>query len=60
MLPAELEDWIEDAGRLVERWFALEDPTRLEPAERELYVGTTSAGCSCAATSTGSTWPPTA
>ncbi|GMA19746.1 recombinase RecB [Arsenicicoccus piscis] len=38
VLPAELEDWIEDAGRLVERWFALEDPTRLEPAERELYV----------------------
>ena len=32
------------AGRarsaLVERWFSLEDPTRLEPAERELYVET--------------------
>ena len=26
--------------RLVERWFTLEDPTRLEPAERELYVET--------------------
>ena len=25
---------------LVERWFCLEDPTRLEPAERELYVET--------------------
>ena len=25
---------------LVERWFSLEDPTRLEPAERELYVET--------------------
>ena len=25
---------------LVERWFSLEDPTRLEPAERELFVET--------------------
>ena len=32
--------WFEDALRLVERWFTLEDPTRLEPAERELYVET--------------------
>ena len=31
---------------LVERWFSLEDPTRLEPAERELYVET---DCSIAA-----------
>ncbi|AKU17007.1 RecB family exonuclease [Luteipulveratus mongoliensis] len=30
--------WLAEAARLVERWFLLEDPTRLEPAERELYV----------------------
>ncbi|HHU11113.1 MAG TPA: DUF2800 domain-containing protein [Intrasporangiaceae bacterium] len=34
------EAWFEEAGRLVERWFELEDPTRLEPADRELYVET--------------------
>lgn len=28
------------AGTLLERYFALEDPTRLEPAERELHVTT--------------------
>ena len=32
------ESWLADAAELVRRWFALEDPTRLEPAERELYV----------------------
>lgn len=32
--------WLEEAGRLVRRWFDLEDPTRLEPAERELRVET--------------------
>lgn len=32
--------WFADAGRLVERWFELEDPSRLEPAEREMYVET--------------------
>jgi len=32
--------WLDDAASLVERWFELEDPTRLEPAERELYVET--------------------
>ena len=32
--------WFDAALRLVERWFTLEDPTRLEPAERELYVET--------------------
>lgn len=32
------EVWFDAAIRLVERWFTLEDPTRLEPAERELYV----------------------
>jgi putative RecB family exonuclease len=35
-----LRGWLEEASTLVERWFALEDPTRLEPAERELYVET--------------------
>lgn len=34
------ESWFRDAGRLVERWFTLEDPTRLEPEARELYVET--------------------
>lgn len=32
--------WFREASRLIERWFTLEDPTRLEPAERELYVET--------------------
>ncbi|MCZ7413415.1 MULTISPECIES: RecB family exonuclease [unclassified Streptomyces] len=30
--------WLSEAEALVERWFTLEDPTRLEPAERELFV----------------------
>ncbi len=30
--------WLANAEALLERWFGLEDPTRLEPAERELYV----------------------
>ncbi|AVH59677.1 MULTISPECIES: RecB family exonuclease [Streptomyces] len=33
-----LARWLAEAERLVERWFTLEDPTRLEPAERELFV----------------------
>jgi putative RecB family exonuclease len=37
---AQLAEWLESARRLVDRWFTLEDPTRLEPAERELYVET--------------------
>ncbi|MCA1780987.1 MAG: RecB family exonuclease [Dermatophilaceae bacterium] len=32
--------WFAQAGALVERWFELEDPTRLEPTDRELYVET--------------------
>jgi putative RecB family exonuclease len=32
--------WLKDAEALVRRWFELEDPTRLEPAERELWVET--------------------
>ncbi|MFG2498964.1 RecB family exonuclease [Streptomyces sp. NPDC048441] len=33
-----LARWLGDAEKLVERWFTLEDPTRLEPADRELFV----------------------
>ncbi|MGX2998142.1 RecB family exonuclease [Streptomyces sp. JNUCC 64] len=33
-----LARWLAEAEALVERWFTLEDPTRLEPAERELFV----------------------
>ena len=36
----DVEGWFSAAGALVERWFTLEDPQRLEPAERELYVET--------------------
>ena len=36
-----LGQWLASADELVERWFSLEDPSRLEPAERELYVETT-------------------
>ena len=36
-----LSAFLAEAERLVERWFTLEDPTRLEPAERELWVETT-------------------
>ncbi|WP_395577428.1 RecB family exonuclease [Streptomyces sp. BK79] len=35
-----LAQWLAEAERLVERWFTLEDPSRLEPAERELFVET--------------------
>ena len=35
-----LSDWLTSADSLLERYFSLEDPTRLEPAERELYVQT--------------------
>jgi putative RecB family exonuclease len=38
--PAAVASWFSDAVSLIERWFTLEDPTRLEPAERELYVET--------------------
>lgn len=36
-LPVRAE-WLAQAAQLVRRWFEVEDPTRLEPAERELYV----------------------
>jgi putative RecB family exonuclease len=35
-----LAEWLAGAEELVERWFSLEDPARLEPAERELFVET--------------------
>ncbi|MEV4614759.1 RecB family exonuclease [Kitasatospora sp. NPDC049258] len=35
-----LARWLADAEKLVDRWFRLEDPTRLHPVERELYVET--------------------
>lgn len=38
--PAAVASWFGNAVSLIERWFTLEDPTRLEPAERELYVET--------------------
>jgi putative RecB family exonuclease len=34
----ERETWLAGAGDLLDAYFALEDPTRLEPAERELFV----------------------
>lgn len=36
-----LTAWLASAEDLVRGYFSLEDPTRLEPAERELYVETT-------------------
>ena len=38
---AAVAGWLAGAQELLARWFDLEDPTRLEPAERELYVETT-------------------
>lgn len=38
--PDALTRWLAEATTLVERYFTLEDPSRLEPAERELYVET--------------------
>ncbi|MDH6117614.1 putative RecB family exonuclease [Kitasatospora sp. GAS204A] len=36
----QLARWLADAEKLLAQWFRLEDPTRLEPVERELYVET--------------------
>lgn len=36
-----LDEWLTSAEELVRRYFGLEDPRRLEPAERELYVEAT-------------------
>lgn len=32
------KEWLHSAQEAVDRWFELEDPTRLEPAEREAFV----------------------
>ena len=34
------QEWLRSAGEVLARYFDLEDPRRLEPAERELYVET--------------------
>ena len=34
----ELDEWLGSASSLLDTYFELEDPTRLEPAEREMYV----------------------
>lgn len=34
----EVGAWLQECRRSLEKYFELEDPTRLEPAERELYV----------------------
>ena len=33
-------EWLRSAGEVLDSYFTLEDPRRLEPAERELYVET--------------------
>jgi putative RecB family exonuclease len=33
--------WLASAHQVIDRWFVLEDPTRLEPAEREAWVEAT-------------------
>lgn len=38
--PDAVGSWLDGADRLLSEWFQLEDPNRLEPAERELYVET--------------------
>ncbi len=38
--PLDFAHWLTSCRTVLERWFTLEDPTRLEPAERELYVET--------------------
>ncbi len=36
----EVTTWLASCTTVLDRWFTLEDPRRLEPAERELYVET--------------------
>jgi putative RecB family exonuclease len=38
--PGSVGSWLDGAEALLATWFSLEDPTRLQPAERELYVET--------------------
>jgi putative RecB family exonuclease len=37
---AERETWLADAHTMLDRYFSLEDPRRLEPASREMYIET--------------------
>lgn len=37
---AEQSDWLAEAEEMLRRYFSLEDPRRLEPARRELYIET--------------------
>jgi putative RecB family exonuclease len=37
----EREAWLAEAVGMLDRYFTMEDPSRIEPAERELYVETT-------------------
>ena len=55
--PEAVQEWLRSAEPLLAGYFSLEDPRRLEPAEREAFVETHAcrAGCGCAATWTGST-----
>jgi putative RecB family exonuclease len=39
--PESVETWLESAGRLVEKYFTLEDPTRIQPHGREELVEVT-------------------
>jgi putative RecB family exonuclease len=39
--PGSVDAWLASAGKLVERYFTLEDPTRIEPAGREELVEVT-------------------
>lgn len=38
--PHDFDAWLTSCREVLDRYFELEDPTRLEPAERELYVET--------------------
>ena len=38
--PAQVETWLEEARGLIRTYFSLENPQRLEPAEREMFVQT--------------------
>lgn len=36
--PEGVSGWLSEVPHLLERWFQLEDPTRLEPADREVHI----------------------
>lgn len=37
--PQEKEVWLKEAGTLIDKYFTIEDPNRLEPSEREVNIG---------------------